>query len=872
MRIGIYSFIIMLLILPPSLYAKEQPVTVTIDWTKTDGEINRGIFSTQGFMQVYVEKNPMVMETFELINPSGTHTRLETYISRMEPENDDGDPDHFNWEKFYPQKMIRFIDDRQTFEKVVNDLGMEPLSLLCYQVDWNESGNPERPIKDINEWVEFAAAVVESYNGRGENYRPNLRFVEIWNEPNMEMFYTGTMESYFELFNAAADRIHRDYPDVMVGGPALTHAYHCEPEKWMVEFLKDSAPKADFISFHHYGPQGEPVDVVTNDIKRWVGEFRKIPGKENGKVMITELDAWFHGWPKAQFILERQFRLLDISDLILSIHHFCCLAYNEAGNYTFGIVRENGAVMEGIFWPYWLFRNLMGNKAYIDCEEDDKAKFDLIASHYSNDDNSISSVVFHNKDEKFLEIKTTLKYPVDKNDRVLSINRVTENFKGIDKVLRVPGGSDSMDLDLTLSPGEGLALNLQESGKRVFEFSDLNNQEKPWLDIISYKKLLDFMEACELDVRILNTNFKPVSGKIEIKGLPSGYEVELVSGKDEVDNLAFGEVQECKFQFTASNIVSGGQIAPYAVLSTLSLDETPHSIPVMIEVRNPVSTQTLPLPVYTVPGEENVITIQITNQINKTVEGEFLFSPPTNCQSGDIPTKFQIPREETKRYQFPFTVSKNASLGEKKGEIILKYLGTEYVDEFEIEVCEGKIFENAVPLDLNKYLNFDAVAFNSNRKDYTEKMGLFVYPGDYTPSDRVVNIRGVPYKMASMEDGKKNAVEPHGQVLNVEEGKYKEVAFMGFGHSGKHPGQWVFKYADGSEQTVDSQIPEWCCPTPEGFEIAFNAPHRYIPGGPAPPACQLFTWRLKTDSAKNLNAIKLPVMDNAYIFTITLIR
>ncbi len=240
-------------------------VTVTFDWTNSVGIFNRPIFSALGFMQVYVEPDPMAMETFELLNPTETHTRLEIYIHKMEPENDNDDPSLMNWERFYPQKTIRFIEDRSKFDLVVDELGMERLGLLCYMVPWLDSGDPKDPIRDKDEWAEFAAAVTESYNGAGDSFRPNnLRYLEIWNEPNMEMFYTGTMESYFELFERTADRIHRDYPGVMVGGPALTHAYHCAPEEWMKAFMERCAVKADYISYHHYGPQGEPVSVITD--------------------------------------------------------------------------------------------------------------------------------------------------------------------------------------------------------------------------------------------------------------------------------------------------------------------------------------------------------------------------------------------------------------------------------------------------------------------------------------------------------------------------------------------------------------------------------------------------------------------------------
>ncbi|MBN1900211.1 hypothetical protein JW926_02655 [Candidatus Sumerlaeota bacterium] len=851
---------------------------VLINWNRSDGQINRPIFSAQGFMQVYACENPMVMDTFILLNPRETHTRLETYIHQMEPENDNDDPNRFNWEKLYPQKMIRFIDDANSFHKTLSELGMEPLSLLCYLAPWLKSDNPDYPIANLDEWAEFAAAVVQSYNGFGNYYQPNLRYVEIWNEPNMKEFYSGNMDSYFKLFQKTAERIHRDYPGVMVGGPALTHAWHCNPDEWMEEFLKTCGSCADFISYHHYGPKGESVDVLTGDIKKWVAKFRSIPGKEQGKVMITELDAWFSGWDKAKYMLERQFRFLDISDLILGIHHFCCLAYNESGNYAFGIVNAQGGVLEGTFYPYWLFRNLIGNKAYWLKQGAEMRDIDIAASSVSDKNSWLASAVLYNKKNAPQNIDVYLYFPPSHKDRIMTFNKITENFYGLEKALLVPAYESRMKLALNLSPGEGLSLNLQESGARFFPFRDLNNQETPWIQVTPSTRRLDFGTSCSLDVRILNAAFTPVSGVIEIRGLPDDWKLKTTSQTNRVESLSFGKEQTCAFTFTASSIVPSGMVSPYAVIKSETwegdhIDMIPHSIPATIKINNPIRTQVLPLPVHAVPGETNHVTLQIENRIQNAIEGTFEFIAPEGCAGSDLSQKFDLEPKERGRFHFPFTMEASAETGAFKGAIKINYLGSIHTDEFTVEIGEETTGRNAVPLNLSPWLNFDAVAFFENRLDYDRReMGLFVYPGDFTPSDQTVSIRGIPYQFASMNDGLKNVVLPQGQVITVLEGKYKGVSFIGFGHDGKHPGEWKLIYADGASQSVSSEIPEWCTPPPKGFQVAFTAPYRYIEGGPAPPPCELFEWKLSVDLEKNLKGIELPSMNKAYIFAITLIR
>jgi len=128
--------------------SQPQPTKIEIDWTRDEAPFNRALFSTQGFMQVFVEENPMVMESFELTNPKGTQTRLETYIHQMEPQNDNDDPSVFNWDKFYPDRMIRFIEDREPFEQKLDeleskaemDMEQSPVAAGVFRVTGGDSG------------------------------------------------------------------------------------------------------------------------------------------------------------------------------------------------------------------------------------------------------------------------------------------------------------------------------------------------------------------------------------------------------------------------------------------------------------------------------------------------------------------------------------------------------------------------------------------------------------------------------------------------------------------------------------------------------------------------------------------------------------
>jgi xylan 1,4-beta-xylosidase len=72
---------------------------------------------------------------------------------------------------------------------------------------------------------------------------------EIWNEPNLAPFWTGTQQQYFELYKATAVAIKSIDPALQVGGPATSSI------QWLPEFLgycaQNNAP-VDFVSTHVY--------------------------------------------------------------------------------------------------------------------------------------------------------------------------------------------------------------------------------------------------------------------------------------------------------------------------------------------------------------------------------------------------------------------------------------------------------------------------------------------------------------------------------------------------------------------------------------------------------------------------------------------
>jgi xylan 1,4-beta-xylosidase len=113
------------------------------------------------------------------------------------------------------------------------------------------------PPKDWDRWADLvrdlAAHLTERY-GRDEVV--SRWAFEVWNEPNLEVFWSGTPEQYFRLYDVSARAVKSVDPDLRVGGPSSAAA------GWIGELLghlEGSDLPLDFLSTHVYG--NVPLDL-----------------------------------------------------------------------------------------------------------------------------------------------------------------------------------------------------------------------------------------------------------------------------------------------------------------------------------------------------------------------------------------------------------------------------------------------------------------------------------------------------------------------------------------------------------------------------------------------------------------------------------
>ena len=126
------------------------------------------------------------------------------------------------------------------------------------------------PPKIWSEWQDLVAAFtlhcVERY-GIGAVRQWHF---EVWNEPNLSGFWSGTKEDYFQLYAYAARGVKAVDESLKIGGPASSKAYWLND---LIDFCQKENVPLDFISTHLY-PQDEFVEFADRQSSpHAVGQF-----------------------------------------------------------------------------------------------------------------------------------------------------------------------------------------------------------------------------------------------------------------------------------------------------------------------------------------------------------------------------------------------------------------------------------------------------------------------------------------------------------------------------------------------------------------------------------------------------------------------
>ncbi len=131
------------------------------------------------------------------------------------------------------------------------------------------------PPRDLARWAALVRDLTEHLADRYG--RPEVRrwAFEVWNEPNLRVFWSGTESDYFRLYDASVAAVRSVDPGFRVGGPATAAAGWVDD---LLDHCRTTIVPLDFLSTHTYG-------VAPLDLRPVVARFGR-----------PDLPLWWTEW------------------------------------------------------------------------------------------------------------------------------------------------------------------------------------------------------------------------------------------------------------------------------------------------------------------------------------------------------------------------------------------------------------------------------------------------------------------------------------------------------------------------------------------------------------------------------------------------
>lgn len=162
----------------------------------------------------------------------------------------------FVWALVEPEPGIarwRVYDDIVAAARSRN---LQVLALIAYTPAWATDGPEISGVpRNASDWSDFCYRAAE-------RYRNDIRYWEVWNEPNLRNFWAGSRLQYIEgILQPAAAALRAANPEAQIGGPALAHfvSQGRDWHSWLPEILRGAGGELDFLTHHAYdldGPAG----------------------------------------------------------------------------------------------------------------------------------------------------------------------------------------------------------------------------------------------------------------------------------------------------------------------------------------------------------------------------------------------------------------------------------------------------------------------------------------------------------------------------------------------------------------------------------------------------------------------------------------
>ncbi|MBN1583942.1 MAG: beta-xylosidase [Anaerolineae bacterium] len=192
----------------------------------------------------------------------------------------------------------------------LRDIGVKPFIELSFMPTALASGDRTvfhykgniTPPQDYELWGELIRRLIAHLLDRYGLDEVRSWFFEVWNEPNLPFFWSGTQDEYLELYRYAALAIKSVDAGIPVGGPSTAR------NEWIPElkaYCRQNGVPLDFVSTHHYPTDaalghGRDMEKMMADVPR--GVLREMTAK--AKEQAGDLPLYYTEWNNSPSCLD----------------------------------------------------------------------------------------------------------------------------------------------------------------------------------------------------------------------------------------------------------------------------------------------------------------------------------------------------------------------------------------------------------------------------------------------------------------------------------------------------------------------------------------------------------------------------------------
>ena len=246
-----------------------------------------------------------------------------------------------------------YFDQTDDYIKRIVDAGVVPIYRLGTSIEHSEINYYAKKPKDPNQFAEICAGIVRHYNkGWADGFEWNIPYWEIWNEPDLipQMWDDRDWNSYCQFYVVVAKRLRAEFPDIKIGGPALTGA-NLDYIRRLADLCKKENAPLDFVSWHCYPQQPSQLldppakvravldEAGFPDAELHLNEWHYLPcnweGIQSGidkNIYWQEAPEGLHGYVSAAF---NDFVMTRWQDTPLTMSNYYCYSSNYWGVFDF---------------------------------------------------------------------------------------------------------------------------------------------------------------------------------------------------------------------------------------------------------------------------------------------------------------------------------------------------------------------------------------------------------------------------------------------------------------------------------------------------------------------------------------------------------